>query len=95
MLIALDYDGTFEREPQMWVEFIRSARHFNHQVIIVTGRRNTHVCLNVPGDISVVYTHGFAYKVDGLVQAGYPRPDVWIDDMPGLIEPTRVLDFSS
>lgn len=38
MNIALDYDGTYTNEPNMWLRFVLDAQSHGHNVYIVTMR---------------------------------------------------------
>jgi hypothetical protein len=78
MRIALDYDGTWTADPQLWTSFVNEARRGGHTVTIVTLRTPKEVIDN-PLNLPVVY-------------CGYDQPkrkhfeaDVWIDDMPWVI----------
>jgi hypothetical protein len=83
MNIALDYDGTFTRDPLMWEKFIEVAKLYGHNVFVCTMR--------YPGGVEsidsikslgvdVIYTARRA-KGKFLADAGIPV-DIWVDDMP-------------
>lgn len=38
MNIALDYDGTYTADPDMWLRFVEEAQAAGHKVFIVTMR---------------------------------------------------------
>ena len=40
MLIALDYDGTYTEDWELWRMFIKSAHKKGHEVVIVTMRHD-------------------------------------------------------
>lgn len=89
MIIALDYDGTFSRDPELWRDFIYRARRVGHQVIMVTQR--TEECkpflidkIQIP--LHIICCSGCS-KVKATIEAGY-MVDVWIDDNPyGILAP--------
>ena len=80
MNIALDYDGTYTRDPQLWADFINNALALGHKIVCVT-MRFPEESISMP--IEVIYTSRLA---KGVFMANIGRyPDVWIDDMPHLI----------
>jgi hypothetical protein len=87
MLFALDYDGTYTEDPDLWLAFIANARARGHQVWVVTMRNESE---------SEEVREQLLDKVDNIVftdrraKALYLRargvePDVWIDDMPWFV----------
>jgi hypothetical protein len=77
MRVALDYDGTYTRDPELWDEFIKALIHRGHKVICVTMRKPTET-IEMPCDI--IYTsraakQPFLDALDIII-------DVWIDDNP-------------
>jgi hypothetical protein len=90
MNISLDFDDTYTRDPKMWDNFINLARLFGHNVYCVTFR--------FPEQSEQVYdTIGKVIGNDSCYFTSYnaKRPfmqskgimiDVWIDDMPILID---------
>ncbi len=85
MLIALDYDGTYTADPELWTAFISNARMRGHTVIIATMRYS-----KIEGDIVRTELEG---KVDSIVFTGRKAkkqflrnmcliPTIWIDDNP-------------
>jgi hypothetical protein len=81
MLIALDYDGTYTADPELWDAFILDARKRNHTVVIATMRFDSEP-IHIP-DVRVIYT-GRRAKREFLDALGL-RPQVWIDDTPDWI----------
>ncbi len=85
MLIALDYDQTYTRDPDFWDIVISAGRARGHEFVCVTQRPHP------PGStrservppIPVVCA-GEEFKEDAARRAGY-RVHVWIDDMPSTI----------
>lgn len=90
MVIGLDYDDTYTRDPVAWNAFIRLMRNYEHKVYIVTWR--------TPGEIvEVVHAlASFFVQVDGIYPTSRQAKakfmfdqgicvDVWIDDNPRAI----------
>lgn len=84
MIIALDYDDTYTRDPMLWDLFVKSAEERGHEVIIVTMRYPEEGVLikNYITDKTpdVIYTSRQAkepYCLDRGVNI-----DIWIDDKP-------------
>lgn len=85
MNIALDYDDTYTKDPELWCHFIVSAAAKGYAVHLVTCRRDT------PENREDVYVSGIAdhrHHFTGLAakkwfmeQRGI-KIDVWIDDNP-------------
>lgn len=78
MIFALDYDGTYTREPILWKKFIADAKKLSHVVICFTMRRPDEVIRDMPCEI--VYTSRKA-KLPFSEANGY-KVDIWIDDKP-------------
>lgn len=88
LLIALDWDGTFSADRELWLEFIRLAGSRGHRVFIATARR-TDQCdeiMRVVGPLGVpIVATGGKPKINAVDDlAGY-LPDIWIDDEPDLL----------
>lgn len=82
MKIALDYDGTYTADPELWNKFIANAVECGHDVFCVTMRNAlTELILFVP--MKVYYTNRQA-KMDYCKTNGI-KVDIWIDDKPGWI----------
>ena len=73
MLVALDYDGTYTRDPALWDGFIVEATKRGHSVKILTMRYPSEAIANVPCE--VIYTSRKA-------KHGFVEADIYIDDMP-------------
>jgi DNA-binding LacI/PurR family transcriptional regulator len=89
MILSLDYDDTYTRDPVLWDAFIYNARARGHTVLVVTMR------YDVPHEADPV-RKALTHKVDGFFFTGRKakRPfmaskgvnvSVWIDDQPGWI----------
>lgn len=89
MLIALDYDKTFTLDTSFWRRFCCDAEAAGHKVICVTGRREPPSSIEprLPDSVQVICA-GQMFKRHAAAKEGF-APDVWIDDMPGTIEPQR------
>ena len=84
MLIALDYDDTFTRDPDGWLEFVKLMKARGHQFVGATMR--------YPGEASgmderyesvcqKLYFTGRKAKRSYLADVGV-FPHVWVDDTP-------------
>ena len=87
MLIALDYDHTFSRDPLGWQEAIGVLKQHGHTVVGATMRHDheTSDMSEIYGEICdrIIFT-GRKAKRAYLAEKGI-MPDVWIDDMPEFI----------
>jgi hypothetical protein len=72
MKIAIDYDGTYTRDPILWDTFITIATESGHEVVCVTMR---HPSEPIQMSCPVLYT---CRKAKAL----YYAADIWIDDKP-------------
>lgn len=83
MIIALDHDETFTRDPELWLAFVDKAKERGHDVSFVTYRfpnwDNADIEENARlAGIPIVYT---SMKQKRHV---FPDADIWIDDCPEL-----------
>lgn len=97
MLIAIDYDRTWTEDPTLWRNFIAEARKRGHRFVLVTGRKAwsddmERGELPSPVVLPIVYS-GDEFKQRAAARAGF-KVDVWIDDLPGMIQPPCLLDSS-
>lgn len=84
MLIALDFDGTFTEDPDLWVSFVRFAKRRGHRVICATMRYESEgkeVAEALAGEVDQIVFTGRKAKRPYLQSVGL-EPDVWIDDEP-------------
>lgn len=82
---ALDYDGTYTRNPDLWDTFISAAKSAGHRVLIVTCRRDTEenvADVKVAG-CPVIFTC-LQSKLRVCSERG-TKIDVWIDDDPACV----------
>jgi hypothetical protein len=75
MRIALDYDGTYTADPQLWDEFIRNAQSRGHEVTLVTMRSSDHEHIPNPPACAVIYTGRKSKR-------NFYNADIVIDDAP-------------
>ncbi len=87
MLIALDYDGTYTADPDLWLMFITSARSRGHKVWVVTMRDEfelADVNRQLLGKVDRIVATSRKAKLPFLAARGI-NPQIWIDDMPHFI----------
>lgn len=92
MTIAIDLDNTWTQDPTLWSEFRISAIKRGHTVIMATGRSGYSSDMDrwrIPGDMPIFYCAG-ELKDNALKREGI-YVDVWIDDMPGMIQKCKIL----
>lgn len=83
MLIALDYDGTYTADPELFLAFISMAKERGHEVVCVTARNTEEasiMCPDLIGSVEVIATDR-ASKAHHMASLGR-MPKVWIDDNP-------------
>ena len=86
MNIALDYDDTYTKDPELWDSFVDAARERGHKVWIVTCRRNTEenrLDIGRPAGCVVFYSN-LGPKLD-YMKSLFLKVDVWIDDDPNCV----------
>jgi len=101
LVIAVDFDGTWTADPVLWRSFFDLLMIRGHAMVIATGRRRPETdaekaawddaCAhyNLP-NVPVVFCDN-EFKERALRLAGYTHVDIWIDDMPGMIQECRIL----
>lgn len=88
MIISLDFDDTYTRDPEAWKQFIKLFRSRGHTVYVVTMRYELY-----EGDL---VKRELAHLVDGIFFTGRLLKEkfmldrgimvqVWVDDMPRAI----------
>ncbi len=106
MIVAFDYDGTLKRSSQidahecaMWGTIMRALQAHGHKIVIATMRTGHTQDVREIGeymgwvglhDVPVVYCGERGLKREVCASEGY-KVDVWIDDMPGMIEAVYAL----
>ena len=87
MMLALDYDDTYTRDPVFWDLVIALAKSRGHSVICATMRyphEGAEVWDALGGKVEdIVFTERKA-KHGAVYEAGY-MPSVWIDDSPNFV----------
>ena len=87
MMLALDYDETYTRDPQFWDAVIELAKARGHSIICATMRYETEgedVRRDLAHQVEAIVYTGRRAKYWAVHDAGY-LPSVWIDDSPNWI----------
>jgi len=87
MLLALDYDDTYTRDPVFWDLMIALAKSRGHSVICATMRyphEGAEVRAALGDKVEDIVFTGRKAKHDAVYDAGY-MPSVWIDDNPQFV----------
>lgn len=82
-LIALDIDGTYSIDPDLWDRFIAWAHARGHTVVAVTMRHEHETCPlteRLSKLVKIFYT-GRAAKAAAMAALDI-KPNIWIDDNP-------------
>jgi len=82
LTIALDYDGTYNKDPLLWDKFISAAKLNGHEIFICT-MRHPYEELEIDPGLHVEFTCR-KNKHDHMKAKG-KWVDIWIDDMPHFI----------
>jgi|JI8StandDraft_1071087.scaffolds.fasta_scaffold39741_3 hypothetical protein len=106
MTIAFDIDGCWSLDPQLFSDIASMFADDGHTVIIVTGRDQPREKLERLGlfigthfegnhiTLYPIIVSGSRFKEHAALDAGY-NVDIWIDNEPGTIQPTKILDTTS
>jgi hypothetical protein len=84
VLIALDYDGTYTADPDLWQAFIAAARTRGHRVFVVTMRHEfeaADVHRQLLGRVDRIVFTARRAKRPHMEFLGH-HVQVWIDDQP-------------
>ena len=84
MLLALDFDETYTRDPEFWNRVILYAKDRGHTVICATMRyehEGKDVIDALESRVEKIIFTGRKAKHGAVYAAGY-MPSVWIDDSP-------------
>lgn len=94
LTIAIDYDGTFTADRELWMRFIGFARMLEHRVIVVSSRTNStenHIeiqdalgqhAIGVPVVLTGGRSKREAVKALPPTLRSWTKIDIWIDDLP-------------
>lgn len=85
MIISLDYDDTFTRDPDFWLDFVKSTQLKGHKVVCVTARHHIQT-MDADFDprlkeLIEIFPTGGKGKMQFMRNKGW-EIDVWIDDQP-------------
>lgn len=84
LTIAVDYDGTFTEDPEMWLDFISLAKKSGHRVICITMRypqEGGPVEAQLGWCVDEIYYTRRRAKID-YCRLNEIHVDIWIDDNP-------------
>lgn len=84
LVLSLDFDETYTRDPGLWDGFIKLARDRGHKVYCVTMRypqEGIEVIRALDGKVDGIYFTGRKAKNKFMFEQGI-MVNVWIDDMP-------------
>lgn len=86
MIIALDYDGTYTADPELWLKFVKDALCKGHSVLCVT-MRYPHEGATMDERLKALIPIHFTSRQAKLAFMMDKQiiPTVWIDDNPGWI----------
>ena len=82
-IICLDYDGSYEKFPELFETIIEKSHELGYKVIMATMRFETErePLLNAIAERIPVFYTGRHSKMTFLMKLGI-HPDIWIDDNP-------------
>ena len=80
MLVAIDYDETYTKDPDCWNRVIATLQDAGHEVICVTLRKIIPFIKGIS-----VYSTNYTAKRKYCAQQNIPV-DIWIDDSPYFID---------
>lgn len=93
MLIAIDYDQTYTRDPDFWDSVIASGVSRGHRFVCVTNRTYAPGSTKperTPSPAIPVVCAGHEMKQEAAIRAGF-NVHVWIDDTPASISQAHIL----
>ena len=93
--VAFDIDGVWDTH-KCWLYVYTLLINSGFRVIFVTGRKQPQEKLErlrIPSDAVIIISEGILKK-EAALRAGYDV-DIWIDDNPGTIEKSKILDCST
>jgi len=87
MILAIDFDDTYTRDPDLWDKFLRAALERGHRVYCVSARHERQMG-EVRDTVGRVIGAGACFGTSGAPKRSYMAEvvdtyvDVWIDDAP-------------
>jgi hypothetical protein len=93
LTVAIDFDHTWTADPHGWRDWYDFMLARGHVVILATGRSGWSEDMgraHLPAHMPIVYC-GRELKEHATRKVGW-NVDIWIDDMPGMIQHCHVLD---
>ena len=87
MLVSLDYDGTYTRDPFLWDAVVKAFRSRGHKVFVITMRtpeQGLQILRDLKDKVDEIHFTCFEAKHDYATRNGI-NVNVWIDDMPFFI----------
>lgn len=97
MNIAIDFDGTFSRDPSFFIDVIDAGERCGHKFLIVTGRSDIGdmgvQVRRLVGDRVPIIFAGPDWKRDAVRKRGL-TVDIWIDDSPEHVGPQNLIGRS-
>lgn len=96
MTISIDLDLTWTQDPVVWNRIYRLLVSSSHRVIMATGRHRHSDDMDrfdLPPDMLIVYCGGVP-KRQACAALGI-EVDVWIDDMPAMIDGAMIVSSDS
>ena len=92
LTIAIDFDQTWTADPAGWYSFYHMMAARGHTIILATGREkwsDDMARANLPSGMRIIYC-GRQLKEQACRANGH-HVNIWIDDMPGMIQDCRIL----
>lgn len=87
MIISIDYDNTYTADIGLWCDFIDMAQGQGHEVVCITNREKPPEPPEPVPPVPIFCAHEMykgAKAAEDLIMV-----DIWIDDLPGTVEPGR------
>lgn len=83
LTFGIDYDGTYNADPDLFKDIIKLIKSKGHKVVIVTGRSECtgQEIKNEMINVAPIVFAGDTWKKNAALAMGY-EIDVWVDDLP-------------
>lgn len=85
MKIALDWDGTFTADKDLWKAFVTEAMYRGHEVAIVTARSEDRLGSNKELEDTAAHLFVPVVYTNGVQKQDVYGADIWIDDRPDTV----------